>query len=126
MSLAHLTFKLFAAAALIAGAAQAAAKESCTPVLAFEHVKVTEALQPPASGRLWFAVVSVDASACEADAKGSFEIVFSRLKENAPDLAFREEFVWASPAVQVGLHLAADEAIGRHWVGSIESCACGR
>ena len=41
--------------------------------------------------RKWTAVVSVDASRCATTA-GSFEIIFSRQKENGLEIEFREQF----------------------------------
>ena len=50
----------------------------CRPDLTINEVEFS-AMMPPTLERTWSAVVSVDASACTADSKGSFEIVFTRL-----------------------------------------------
>jgi hypothetical protein len=76
--------------------------------------------------------VAVDASACTTDSKGYFEIVFTRLSENAPDLEFRNQFLWsapafvwqASPSVSVGLAFATDEAVERYRIENVTPCVC--
>jgi hypothetical protein len=73
----------------------------CKAILALTAARMTH-VAPPAVGRLWLAAVSVDASQCAADAGGHFEIVISRLKENAPEVEFRERFAWAAPSVSIG------------------------
>ena len=102
----------------------------CQPDLTINEVEFST-MMPPTLERMWSAVVSVDASACAADSKGSFEIVFTRLSENAPDLEFHKQymwsapsFVWQVPSVGVGLAFAADEAVGRYWIENISPCAC--
>jgi hypothetical protein len=75
--------------------------------------------------------VAVDASACTADSKGYFDIVFTRLSENAPDLKFRKQFIWSAPSsvwqapsVSVGLTFAADEALEQYRIENITPCEC--
>ncbi len=68
----------------------------------------------------------VDASRCLQDASGYFELGFSRLKENAPDLDFAEEFAWLSPSVNVSVDLSADEAVEAYWIGKVSTCPCAR
>jgi hypothetical protein len=59
MVVAKLAFGLAAACVCMTGV-RAGGDEVCRPALAFKDVTTTEMLQPPASGRLWFAVVAVD------------------------------------------------------------------
>ena len=81
-------------------------------------------MQPPTLARKWSAIVSVDASACVVNAEGFFEIVFTREKETAPDLEFRERFAWRPPAVKVVVDFSADEAVGQYRIENITSCVC--
>jgi hypothetical protein len=121
-----------ALAALIAltGATQAVAENLCRPALMLNDIEFS-AMIPPTLERVWSAVVSVDASACTANAKGKFEIVFTRLSENAPDLEFRKQYfwsapsaVWSVPVLGVGLRFAADEAVGPYRIDNVSPCTC--
>jgi hypothetical protein len=97
---------------------------TCRPTLAISDVHFTE-MQPPTLSRTWSAVVSVDTAHCAAKAIGTFEIVFVREKENAPDLAFRERFVWRAPSVKVQVNFAADEAVQSFRIDNVMACDCG-
>jgi len=103
---------------------QALAEDICRPALAIGNVHFTE-MQPPTRPRTWSAVVSVDASHCPAKATGQFDIVFVRESETAPDLEFRERFVWRAPSVKVQVDLAADEAVQSYRIDNVTSCVCG-
>jgi len=112
------------------GVRQAIGENLCRPVLTLNEVEFS-AVMPPTLERTWSAVVSVDASACRENSKGYFDIVFTRLSENAPDLEFRKQFVWWAPSfvwqvpsVNVGLTFAADEAVEQYWIENITSCEC--
>ena len=100
-------------------------QEVCTPTLAVTATRTSE-LQPPASGRLWFAVVSVDGSGCGAEARGHFDLVVSRAKENAPEVVFRERFLWQPPSVTIGIDFAADEAVEDYRIDRVTPCLCSR
>ena len=96
---------------------QAIGENLCHPALTINDVEFS-AMMPPTLERTWSAVVAVDTSACTADSTGYFEIVFTRLSENGPDLEFRKQFLWSAPsfgwqapAVSVGISFAADEAV---------------
>jgi hypothetical protein len=102
-----------------------AAQEVCRPILAVTATRMSE-LQAPASGRLWFAAISVEASGCAADATGHFDVVVSRAKENAPEVVFRERFVWQRPSVTIGIDLAVDEAVADYRVDQVTPCPCSR
>src|SRR5215471_3600909 len=113
------------------GVRQAIGENLCRPVLTLNEVEFS-GMMPPTMERTWSAVVSVNASACTADSKGYFEIVFTRLSENGPDLEFRKQFLWSAPAfvwqpspsVAVGLAFAADEAVQRYWIENVSPCTC--
>ena len=112
------------------GATQAIGENLCRPTLTVDEVEFS-AMMSPTLERMWSAVVSVDASGCTDNAKGYFEIVFTRLSENAPDLEFRKQFIWSAPSfvwqmpsVGVGLTFAADEAVAQYRIENITSCEC--
>jgi len=112
------------------GATQAIGENLCWPTLTVSEVEFS-AMMSPTLERTWTAVVSVDASGCTDNAKGYFEIVFTRLSENAPDLEFRKQFIWSAPSfvwqmpsVGVGLTFAADEAVAQYRIENITSCEC--
>jgi len=112
------------------GAIQAIGENLCRPTLTVNEVEFS-AMMSPTLERTWSAVVSVDASGCTDNAKGYFEIVFTRLSENAPDLEFRKQFIWSAPSfvwqmpsVGVGLTFAADEAVAQYRIENITSCEC--
>jgi hypothetical protein len=109
---------------------QAIGENLCRPDLTINEVEFS-AMMPPTLERTWSAVVSVDASACTADSKGYFEIVFTRLSENAPDRTFRKQFMWSAPSfvwqvpsVGVGLVFAADEAVEQYRIENVTPCVC--
>jgi hypothetical protein len=113
------------------GVRQAIGENLCRPALTFNEVEFSD-MMPPTLERMWSAIVAVDASACTADSKGYFEIVFTRLSENAPDLEFRKQFLWsapsfvwqASPSLSVGLAFAADEAVEQYRIENVTPCVC--
>lgn len=109
----------------LAGMATAAEQKACRPVLTVTDVRFSKMMRP-ALERTWSAVVMADASRCSENSSGYFELGFSRLKENAPDMDFSEEFVWLSPSVTVSIDLSADEAVELHWIGKVSTCPCSR
>ena len=104
--------------------AQGAAQRECRPTLGFKEVHFSE-MRPPTLERRWTAVVSVEASRCSANSKGDFEIVFTRLKENGPEIEFRERVVWRSPSVNAEVGFWADEAVDQYRIDNIAPCRCG-
>jgi hypothetical protein len=113
---------LLACAIGLADTAHAAGPQVCKPALALSDVKFS-AMQAPTMRRTWTAVVSVDASQCATTA-GRFEIGFSRLKENGPEVEFGEPFTWHAPSVMVAVDFWADEAVESYWLNNIAPCAC--
>jgi hypothetical protein len=80
-------------------------------------------MQPPTMERRWTASLSVDASRCAATS-GRFEILFSRLKENGPEIEFVEPFVWAPGATEISVDFWADEAVESYRLNTVEACPC--
>jgi hypothetical protein len=114
----------------LSGVARAIGEDLCRPALTLNEVQFS-GMTAPTLDRTWTAVVSVDASVCTEDSKGYFDIVFTRLSENAPDLEFREQFIWSAPSyvwpapsVSVGVAFAADEAVGQYRAENITPCVC--
>jgi hypothetical protein len=112
------------------GVRQAMGGDLCRPDLILNEVQFSD-MTAPAFERTWTAVLSVDAWACTSDSKGYFDIVFTRLSENAPDLEFRKQFVWSAPSfvwsassVNVGLTFAADEAVAQYRIENVTPCVC--
>ncbi len=95
----------------------------CHPKLAVTDVQFSE-MTPPTLERKWTAIVSVDASGCQTESSGYFNIVFTRLSETAPDLEFSERFAWRPPSVEIAVNFAANEAVQRFRVENITSCVC--
>jgi hypothetical protein len=113
---------LLAASIGLASGTQATAQQTCKPALEFTEVQFSE-MRPPALQRQWTAVLSVDASRCTTTS-GSFGIFFSRLKENAPEMEFREQFTWHPVSVKVSVDFWADEAVERYWLSDVAACPC--
>ena len=55
---------------------------------------------------------------------GFFDIVFTRLSENAPDLEFRQRFAWSPFARNIALDFAADEAVAEYRIENVTPCIC--
>ena len=98
------------------------AAPTCRPVLALKDVRFSP-MRPPTLERKWTAVLSVDASRC-ATTSGRFAILFSRLKETAPEIDFREQFMWKPGAVEVSIDFWADEAVETYWLDDVAPCPC--
>ena len=104
-------------------AAKAADLRTCKPTLAFADVQFS-GVRPDTLTRRWRAVVSVDSSRCTKDSEGAFEIAFSRAKENAMEIEFRERVFWDTPVVTIDIDFWADESVERFWFGRIAPCSC--
>jgi hypothetical protein len=67
------------------GVTEAIGQGLCKPALSVNDVQFSP-INPATLARNWTAVVSVDAARCKANFRGTFEIVFTRLSEAAPDI----------------------------------------
>jgi len=122
--------RLFTAVSLavllgLATLTQAQGEQLCRPKLQIQNVQFS-AMQPKTLRRTWSAVVTVDASACAANASGTFDLAYTRLQEIGPDHDFRERLTWRAPAVKVELEFASIEAMQRYWIENVSACACAR
>jgi hypothetical protein len=120
-------FALATCVALLVGlgdGASAAGDRICKPALSFADVKLSP-VDRETMQRTWTATVLVDAARC-ATSSGRFEILFARLKENAPELDFTEAFEWRPGGVQVSVDFWADEAVEAYWATGIVECPCRR
>ena len=115
---------LLASGLALLGANHASAGQICEPTLTFKEVQLSE-MRPPTLERTWTATVVADASRCATTA-GSFEVGFSRFSEGAPEVDFREKFLWSAPSVKIAVDFAADEAVEAYWIHSIQACPCAR
>jgi hypothetical protein len=99
------------------------AENLCRPALTLNEVQFSP-IRTPKLQRNWTAVVTVDASECAVNSGGHFDIVFTRLSENAPDLEFRQRFAWSPFSQNIALDFAADEAVAEYRIENITSCVC--
>ena len=104
------------------GLTPAMAAPLCKPVLAFKDVRFSE-IHRETLERTWSATLSVDASRC-ATTSGRFEILFSRLKENAPEDEFVEPFTWKPGSLEISVSFWADEAVEAYWLRNVAACPC--
>ena len=115
---------LLASSVVLASLTYALGNEVCKPTLIFKEAHLSE-IRPMTLERRWTAIVTAEASRCVTTA-GYFEVGISRLKENGPELEFREQFIWSSPSVTVGIEFWADEAVESYWIDSVQACPCAR
>jgi len=113
---------LLAGCIALSGLTPAVAGPGCKPALTIRDVRFSPT-QPETMERRWTALVSVDASACAASS-GRFDILFSRLKENAPDMDFVERFTWKPGLMEVSVDFWADEAVDGYWLSHVAACPC--
>jgi hypothetical protein len=117
---------IFSAFALLGSlgflSAAQAGERTCKPTLGFREVQFSQ-MQPPTLERTWTAALSVDASRC-ATKSGRFGIIFSRMKENAPEADFVEHFVWKPGSMEVSVIFSPDEAVDGYWLNDIAACPC--
>ena len=106
----------------LTGVTQATSLPVCKPNLTFKDVQLSP-MRMPTHERRWTATVMADASRCATTA-GYFEIGFSRLKENALEIEFREQFIWSAPSSLVSVDFWANEAVETYWIDSIQTCPC--
>src|SRR5689334_13197532 len=94
----------------------------CKPTLAFTDAHYTP-MQLPKRERTWTVAFSVDASRCAMDS-GSFSILFTVWRENAPDTEYVETFQWKHDLNVISRNFWADEAVGAYRVIEVQPCLC--
>jgi hypothetical protein len=115
---------MIAASALaLASVVHAAGQSVCRPKLTVTGVQFSEMI-PPTLERKWTATVMVDASRCVTNASGYFDLGITRLKETGYEFDFREQFIWLTPSVKIGVDFWADEAVERYWIDNVTPCVC--
>jgi hypothetical protein len=105
------------------GLTEASAQNLCRPTLTINEVRLSPIEQPDLQ-RKWTAIVTANTSDCAVNSGGFFDIVLTRLSENAPDLEFRQRFAWSPFSVNVAIDFAADEAVGQYRIENIMPCIC--
>ena len=105
------------------GVVSASAQNLCHPALTLNEVQFSP-IRMPKLLRNWTAVVAVDASECANNSGGHFDVVFTRLSENAPDFEFRQRFAWSPFSQNIALDFAADEAVAAYRIENITPCVC--
>jgi hypothetical protein len=110
------------AATMLAIASPAIAASGCKPIIGFRDVQFSP-VQRETLERRWTARLWADASSCKS-VSGRFEILFSRLKENAPELDFVEAFYWKQGSFEISVDFWQDEAVDGYWFNRIDSCPC--
>jgi hypothetical protein len=113
----------FAVTLALLSVAPATAQSLCRPALAINEALLSP-IERPNLQRKWSAIVTADTSECAVNSGGFFDIVFTRLSENAPDLDFRQRFVWSPFSMKVTMDFAADEAVGQYRIENITPCIC--
>jgi hypothetical protein len=107
---------------ILLGATANSAEPGCRPTLAFTEEHYAP-LQLPKLQRTWTMAFTVDASRC-ATRSGSFSILFTLWKENAPDTEYVETFHWIAGLNVMSKEFWADEAVGAYMVNDIAPCPC--
>jgi hypothetical protein len=113
----------FAATITLIGVTPATAQNLCRPTLSINEVRFSP-IEWSSLQRKWTATVTANTSDCAVDSGGFFDIVFTRLSENAPDLEFRQRFAWSPFSVNVAIDFAADEAVEQFRIEDVTPCVC--
>ena len=103
-------------------ASQALSQQVCKPAMAFTEAHYSP-MSLPKLERTWTVTFTVDASPCATDS-GSFSILFTLWKENAPDTEFAETFAWKPDLNVISKKFWVDEAVGAFRVGEVDPCPC--
>ncbi len=117
-----LSRSLLALPLMFMGGTQTLAQTACKPTLAFKNAHYAP-MKLPRLERTWTVAFTVDASRCATDS-GSFSIVFTVWKENAPDTEYAEAFQWRPDLNVISKEFWADEAVGAYRVREIAPCPC--
>ena len=111
---------LVAGGMILLSATANTAETTCKPALAIAEAHISEVKDLQ---RTWSAIVVADVSSC-ATSSGQFQIEFTRLKENAPDIRFAEHFSWSREQTRVSLDIWWDEWLQGYRIAQIAPCPC--
>jgi hypothetical protein len=107
---------------VLLGATANWAQSVCKPTIAFSEAHYAP-LKLPKLERTWTVAFTVEASGC-ATSSGSFSILFTVWKENAPDAEHVETFQWIADLNVISKEFWADEAVGAFRINDIAPCPC--
>jgi hypothetical protein len=107
---------------ILMGAAESWSQPICRPTLAFTEAHYAP-MKLPKLERTWTVAFAVDASPCAAQS-GTFSILFTVWKENAPDTEYIETFQWVPDLNVISKEFWIDEAVGAFKVNDITACSC--
>jgi hypothetical protein len=107
---------------ILMSATQSWSQPVCRPTLAFTEAHYAP-MKLPKLERTWTVAFTVDASRCAAQS-GTFSILFTVWKENAPDTEYLETFTWAPDLNVISKEFWVDEAVGAFRVSEVQQCAC--
>jgi hypothetical protein len=113
----------FAVTLSLIGATPAIAQNLCRPALTINGALLSP-IEPRSLARKWTAIVAANTSECAVNSGGFFDIVFTRLSENAPDLEFRQRFIWSPFSLKLAMAFSADEAVGQYRIENVTPCIC--
>jgi hypothetical protein len=117
-----LVARMVAIVLTVACASQALAQPTCKPTMAFTEAHYSP-MRLPKLERTWTVAFAVDASRCATNS-GTFSILFTVWKENAPDIEFAEAFSWKSDLNVISKDFWVDEALGAFRVSEVDPCPC--
>ena len=118
------TAGMAALALTVAYASPALSQQTCKPTMAFTETHYSPMTLPKLE-RTWTVAFTVNAARCATDS-GSFSILFTVWKENAPDIEFAETFSWNPDLNVISKELWIDEAVGTYRVSEVKPCPCGK
>ena len=113
----------FAVTLTLIGITPAIAQNLRRPTLTI-NAALLSPIERPNLQRKWTAIITANTSECAVNSGGFFDIVFTRLSENAPDLEFRQRFAWSPSSVKVAMDFAADEAVSQYRIENVTPCIC--
>ena len=103
---------------ILIGTTESWVQPICRPTLAFTEAHYAP-MKLPKLERTWTVALTVDASPCAAQS-GTFSILFTVWKENAPDIAFVETFQWTPDLNVISKEFWVDEAVGAYRVHELD------
>jgi hypothetical protein len=117
-----LSRSLLALPLVFMGGSQTLAQTTCKPTITLTEAQYAQ-MKLPRLERTWTVAFTVDASRCAAQS-GTFSILFTVWKENAPDTEYVETFQWIPDLNVTSKEFWVDEAVGGYRVKDIAPCPC--